>query len=175
MFRFLTGFTLGTVVGAFAMKYYLDNRYEVEYPDEDYEEVNPDKNETDDHPVDSDEDKEEEDMTAEEYYNEGIRLTEEYNKNKNKKPRIISIKDIDNLPRTVEERELIYYTESMTLADGEDLSIIDNPEFFVGDCLDKYGFSENSEDYIYVMNYSLNVLYNVTKVRGEYDGPFKVV
>lgn len=191
MFRFLTGLLLGSAIGAFAMKYYLDNKYDAEYFDEEVEVNNPEKKPKKEeppkrkkseeykerlnkvlkteHPVDSDEDEDEMDSETSKRYHEGLDLTQEYHKNKNKKPRIISVNELSDLPQTVDEVELAYYTESCVLVDAENLEPIDNVEFFIGDALTKYGFADNSESYIYVMNYALNTVYQILKIRGEFN------
>lgn len=188
MFKFFTGLLLGCGIGAFAMKYYLDNKYDVEYF-EDVEINNPKKrpkkeektnpkpkenpkpvqnvDEKTEHPVDSDED--EMDSETSQRFNSGLDITNNYYKNKNKKPRIISTKELGDLPQSVDECELAYYTESNILVDAENLEPIDNVEFFIGDALTKYGFADNSESYIFVMNYTLNTVYQIIKIRGEFN------
>lgn len=193
MFKFISGLLIGCGIGAFAYKYYVDHKYDTEYVDEKKEEK-PAQNENKEeiketkertkrykeelnkkdkkpeHPVDSDED-EEMDAETSKLYNEGLKMTEDYNKNKDKKPEIISIDKLGDLPPSVGEVELVYYTENCVLAEAETLEPIDNIEFFIGDALDKYGFADenNSEMYIYVMNYHLNTVYQIIKIRGKFN------
>lgn len=200
MFKFISGLLIGCGIGAFAYKYYVDHKYDTEYVDEkaaqneNKEESNKKEEKAaqnekiketkerikrykeelnkEEHPVDSDEDEDEEmDAETSKLYNEGLKMTENYNKNKDKKPEIISIDKLGDLPPSVGEVELVYYTENCVLAEAETLEPIDNIEFFIGDALDKYGFADenNSEMYIYVMNYHLNTVYQIIKIRGKFN------
>lgn len=196
MFKFISGLLIGCGIGAFAYKYYVDHKYDTEYVDEksaqneNKEESNKKEEKAaqneikerikrykeelnkEEHPVDSDEDEDKEmDAETSKLYNEGLKMTEDYNKNKDKKPEIISIDKLGDLPPSVGEVELVYYTENCVLAEAETLEPIDNIEFFIGDALDKYGFADenNSEMYIYVMNYHLNTVYQIIKIRGKFN------
>lgn len=95
--------------------------------------------------------------------------TFEHQKNKNKKPKIISYEAIAELPTYVEQSNLFYYMGDGVLANEEEEELTD-AETFVGDALHKYGFADedNDETEIYVMNYALDTCYTVTKVQGSF-------
>lgn len=103
-----------------------------------------------------------EQMTDEEKY------YEEHQKNKNKKPKIISVEDAAELPAYIEEQTLYYYTEDEVLIDDNE-EIIDDPSLLIGDALDKYGFAQNDERIIFVLNYAQDVCYEVQKVNAAWS------
>ena len=95
-----------------------------------------------------------------------------HQKNRKRKPRIISEKDVGDLPPHVDSELLYYYTENDVLVtDNEE--VLDDPETFVGD-FDKYGFKTSDERIIFVMNYELDTCYEIQKVFGEYDPEYGV-
>lgn len=64
-------------------------------------------------------------------------------------------------------KELYFYAgDGVMLDDSEDF--IDNPEFLVGDVLDKSGFKTNDEKSLYIRNESLGSDFEVIKVLGTY-------
>lgn len=63
---------------------------------------------------------------------------------------------------------LFYYTEDDILATEEE-ERIDNPEFYVGNCLDKFGFRDNDESSIYIRNYRVQYDYEICKVRSSFE------
>lgn len=89
-----------------------------------------------------------------------------HNRNKNKSPKIISLEATENLPNWIAMEVLLYYTEDNVITDEDD-QIIDEAHRLIGNCLDKYGFAENDEKEIYVLNPSLDTCYNIVKVKGE--------
>lgn len=125
------------------------------------------------HPVDSDEDE-----PGDEYFEDSeeseddilkeaeVNATLEHEKNKNKPPKIISYDAVTELPEYIEQCDLFYYTGDDVLANEAEEEL--DPETFVGDALWKYGFSDNDEHEIYVMNYALDTCYCVMKVNGAF-------
>lgn len=118
------------------------------------------------HPADSDED---EDNLPEELMEEAIEMTKEHNKNKMKPPKIISESAVGDLPQYFETQTLFYYPEDDILTTEEDEEIPDI-ETYIGDSLTKYGFKDNDEERIYVVNYALDVCYDVQKLEGSFSG-----
>lgn len=94
-------------------------------------------------------------------------MFDSYQKNKRRRPRIISSEKYSNLPGNVETSVMYYYTNDDTLTD-ENEEIIDDPETLVGDCLTKYGFADNDETIIFVMNYDLSTCYEIQKVNDSW-------
>lgn len=93
---------------------------------------------------------------------------EEHQKNKNRPPKIISAEDASELPGYIEERTLYYYTEDEVLVDDSE-EMIDDPEILIGDALDKFGFAQNDERIIFVLNYAQDVCYEIQKVNGAFS------
>lgn len=116
------------------------------------------------HPVDSDEDEEEE--RQEELYNEGLKASLEHEARRTMQPRIIKEEDYGN-DGTLEQESLFYYQGNDILVTEDDEEIHDLP-LVVGDCLDKFGFRDNDEKRICVRNYKLGKDYEVIKVAGPY-------
>lgn len=94
-------------------------------------------------------------------------MNEEYDKNKNRPPRIISYEEAGNLASNIRAGTLFYYTENDVVTD-EDGNVIEDYPRLLGDCLDKYDFSTSDETLIFVMNYELGVCYEVQKIMDEY-------
>lgn len=88
---------------------------------------------------------------------------EEHQKNKNKPPKIISADAYANLSPNIDQEVLYLYAYDEMLCD-ENEDPIDEPERFVGDALTKYGFIDNDERVIFVMNYNLTTCYEIQKV-----------
>lgn len=91
-----------------------------------------------------------------------------HEKNRNRKPKIISVDELGDLEAYIEEKTLFYYTYDDVLTDEDD-NEIDNPGYLVGDCLEKYDFANNDENVIYVLNYSIDTCYEIQKVRGSWS------
>lgn len=113
------------------------------------------------HPEDSDEDE----LTEEQ--EEALSATEEHRKNKNKPPKIISEEAVADLPSYIDNELLYFYTEDGVLVNEEEEEL--DPSMFIGDALTKYGFESNDEEKIFVMNYALDVCYEVAKIRGAWE------
>lgn len=89
----------------------------------------------------------------------------------NDEPKIISIDDIGELPGFIEEQELYFYQEDGVLAE-EDGTVVENQIYTLGDALDKFNFRNNDEDVIYVLNYRMDTVYDVIKVRAAYTDSY---
>lgn len=87
---------------------------------------------------------------------------EEYQKNKNKPPRIISNEAYSNLPANIDKEVLYFYAYDEVLCDEDEEAVEEGD--LVGNALTKYGFKDNDERIIFVMNYSLNTCYEIQKV-----------
>lgn len=89
--------------------------------------------------------------------------TEEYlRKMKSKAPKIISAEAAGELPPGIDQQCLIYWQYDDTVTTEEKEEILD-PERFLGNALTEYGFSDNDEKIIFVINYDLGTLYEVQK------------
>ena len=97
------------------------------------------------------------------------RAFDEHLRDRKRPPRIISAEAIWELGPEWEEQTLLYYMydEIVTTEDGD---IIQNEELLIGDCLYKFGFSENDEMAIYVQNFAYTTVYEVQKVMARYEG-----
>lgn len=91
-----------------------------------------------------------------------------HQRTKLKKPTIISVEDLGELPPHVDVKTLYYYQEDDVMATEED-ELVDDPGLFVGDCMEKYGFEDNEEERIFVMNYGQDTVYEVQKIFGSYN------
>lgn len=94
--------------------------------------------------------------------------TEDHNRNKNKPPRIISEESLGEIPAYVEHKVLFYYTLDDTITDEED-NIIDDPDYLLGDSLDKFNFRESDEDIIFVRNFAMDVVYEIQKIKSAFE------
>lgn len=94
-------------------------------------------------------------------------MNNEYEKNKDRPPRIISYEEAGNLGANIRTETLFYYTDNNTVADEDDNVIEDWPRL-LGDCLTKYDFVNSDETLIFVMNYELGVCYEVEKILDEF-------
>lgn len=99
-------------------------------------------------------------------------MNNEYDKNKNRPPRIISYEEAGNLAAHIRSDTLFYYTENDVVTD-EDGNVIEDYPRLLGDCLDKYDFSTSDETLIFVMNYELGVCYEVQKIMDEYTEVYR--
>lgn len=88
---------------------------------------------------------------------------DEHRKNMNKPPRIISAETYSNLPPHIDQECLLFYAYDEMLCDENEEPIL-IPEQLVGDALTKYGFVDNDEIVIYVMNYALDTCYEIRKL-----------
>lgn len=135
------------------------------------------------HPVDSDEDEGEEpydpedleELNEEDYAEEtaddiALEETEDHAKTKGKKPKIISAEAVEDLPPRFENEILFYYTDDDVVVNDEENEEISNPSDILGDCLDKYGFRENDEERIFVVNYATDTCYEIEKIYGSWGG-----
>lgn len=96
------------------------------------------------------------------------RATEDHRANMNRPPKIISEESLGELPGYIENQTLFFYQLDNTLTDEDD-QIIDDPEYFLGDALDKYNFRENDEKMIFVRNFALDTVYEVQKVDDAFE------
>ena len=92
----------------------------------------------------------------------------EHQKKKGRKPRIISVEEAANLPEYIESQTLFYYATNEVMTD-EDEEVIEDPKRLIGDALTKYGFADNDEQRIFVMNYQLDTCYEIAKILGSYE------
>lgn len=143
-----------------------------------YEQKNKDVVEADDeaesqHPIDSDEDEDGDGQNIEEdpkeEYEESseeelaMEMDKEREKNKGRAPKIISVDSLGELPNYVSHETLFFYVLDETVTD-ENENVIDDPERLIGDALWKYNFAYNDDETtIYVRNYDLDTVYEVTK------------
>lgn len=93
---------------------------------------------------------------------------DEHQKNKNKQPKIISAEAYSNLPASIDQEVLYFYASDETLCDDNE-EPVEEPERLIGDALTKYGFIDNDERIIFVMNYSLDTCYEIQKVDASWS------
>ena len=91
----------------------------------------------------------------------------EHQENRNKPPQIISVEEYENLPAYITHEVLYYYHYDEIVTDDDDNEIPD-PETYIGDALDKYGFRESDEPIIFVMNHATDTAYEIQRVMGGY-------
>lgn len=87
----------------------------------------------------------------------------EHRKNMNKPPKIISADAYSELPAHVDKEVLYLWAYDETLCD-ENEEPVEEPERLVGDALYKYGFVDSDERIIFVMNYAMDVCYEIQKI-----------
>lgn len=90
-----------------------------------------------------------------------------HEKNKNRPPEIISADEAGELPSWVDSSVLFIYTDDDTVTD-EDRNVIEDPERFLGNCIEDSQFLYTEEEQIFVLNYELDTLYDIQKVWGSY-------
>lgn len=88
---------------------------------------------------------------------------EEHQKNKNRPPKIISVEAYQDLPAYIDKEVLYFFAQDEMLTDDNE-EPVEEPERLVGDALTKYGFVDNDETIIFVMNYSLDTCYEIQKL-----------
>ena len=85
-------------------------------------------------------------------------------------PRVIKASEYGN-DRTLEMKELYYYTGNSVLTDEEDeLISADRAEILLGDGLYKYNFIDNDDPFICVRNERHGCDFKVTKINARYTG-----
>lgn len=124
---------------------------------------------------DDDEEDEEEDDPEDEFEKENEELDEQakkadefYRKNRHKPPKIISEKDLGDVPEEFDSIQWDYFTEDDVMAD-EDLREILDYKRFIGDLLDKFDFRNNDEDMLYILSYEFACVYEITKQVRSYE------
>lgn len=108
-----------------------------------------------------------EEEEARKLYEEGRRETEERAANRGKPPKIISEADFWNKYPQYDAQTLMYYTEDDVLATEEDEEIYD-VGMTIGDALERYGFMDNDEKEIFVVNHRIGCRFQIQKVWGAY-------
>lgn len=80
-----------------------------------------------------------------------------------KPPKIISKTAVGDLPAEYDEECLLFYALDQTLTDEDD-NLIDDPNILIGDSLTRYNFTDSDEEEIWVVNTSLEKVYQIVKV-----------
>lgn len=116
----------------------------------------------------------EDDDSYEDNYASGLEMTKDFEKNKDREPKLIAAEDFGSEPN-YNKMFLLYYTESdvLTLNEDQDEEIIndfDEIEAMLGDSLTKFGFIDNDEEVIYVRNTRRTTDYEIRKVFGQFTG-----
>ena len=122
------------------------------------------------HPVDSDEDEDEDysELTPEEEnYISANDLNMQHELNRGDKPKLIKYEEWGE-DHTLERATLYYYVDNDILT-TEDEEEIPDPVQLVGNCLDKFGFRTSDEDTIFVRNSKLGFDYEIIKVHDSYS------
>ena len=90
-------------------------------------------------------------------------------------PRSLSKREMDMIPTDEYERlKLLYYMYDDTLViDNDELDapwiVVRDVEDMIGDSLTKNGFDSNSEEYLYVINYTRKEVYTIEKKWASYS------
>lgn len=108
-----------------------------------------------------------EEEEAKRLYEEGKRESQERAANRSKPPKIISEADFWNKYPQYDAQTLMYYTEDDVLATEEDEEIFD-VGMTVGDALERYGFMDNDESEIFVVNHRIGCRFQIQKIWGSY-------
>lgn len=108
-----------------------------------------------------------EEEEAKRLYEEGKRESKERAANRSKPPKIISEADFWNKYPQYDAQTLMYYTEDDVLATEEDEEIFD-VGMTIGDALERYGFMDNDESEIFVVNHRIGCRFQIQKVWGSY-------
>lgn len=90
-------------------------------------------------------------------------IFDEHQKNKDRPPKIISAETYSSLPGYIDQTILYFYAYDEVLCD-ENEEAVEEPERLIGDALTKYGFVDNDERIIFVMNYAIDTCYEIQKV-----------
>lgn len=96
------------------------------------------------------------------------RMEEESNKNHDRAPRIISYEQVQDLDTRFDYQVLYFYSQNEVVVAEEGEEVIDDPGRILGDCLTKYDFAHSKEQIIWVLNYELDVVYEIQKLEGVY-------
>lgn len=89
--------------------------------------------------------------------------TAEHQANMNRPPALISEDSLGDLPGYIDQKVLFFYREDGVLTDEED-NAIDDPDYLLGTCLDKYDFRGSDERTIFVRNFAMDTVYEIQKV-----------
>lgn len=101
---------------------------------------------------------------------EAVQYHEEH---KDKAPKVISLDEIDDtdiVPKWFDTQTILYYQYDDTLINETDDTVIltEEEEALFGNCLLDSGFNDNDDEYIYIINYALDVLYRIEKQFAAY-------
>ena len=122
--------------------------------------------ESDDHPLDDDEDDAHLVKVMDDAAVKNIIAENGYNKESNKNPKLIKGEEYGEI-FSYDQNTLYFYRDDGVLATDDD-EIIENPEEILGDALDKYSFRDNTEPAIYVRNYKLETDFEILKMNDSY-------
>lgn len=115
----------------------------------------------------TEDEEEEEDDQDETQENPGVEINEEadeyHQENKNRPPRIISVEKLGELPAHIENECLYYYPDGDYVTDEDD-EVIEDYQRVLGDCLQKYHFDTSNEETIWIQNFEMDTVYEVTKM-----------
>jgi len=144
------------------------------------------------HPVDSDEDefgtdileetKDNEEEPSDSPFTGSIRALEErerdedklkdihhkHQKNRSKKPEIVSKEFVEDNEDTFDKEEWIFWVEDGVVTD-EDENIIDDYRRFIGNFIDESGFRYNEEDELIIFSHEYATIYEITKYFKKYS------
>ena len=70
---------------------------------------------------------------------------------------------------TYQSEELLFYQDNNVITDENDM-VVEDPENLIGTALTKYGFEDNDESDIFVINDNLRSYYHVHKVFDRWEG-----
>lgn len=83
---------------------------------------------------------------------------------------LITPEEMSDLPGYTDYIILFYYEDSDVLTE-ENGTLIDYPELVIGDCIERSGFRETSDDMLLVWNQEHRTIYEISKVPASYEEP----
>lgn len=113
-------------------------------------------------------DQQEEENESEPEVDEGFEAHQDYQKNKDRPPRIISAEAVGEVPQYYDNQIWFYYSYDGVIA-SDDGEVIDDPERFVGDCLDRYDFRGSDEEFLFVQSFEHSTIYEIQKIKATYS------
>lgn len=91
-----------------------------------------------------------------------------HQKNRSKKPEIVSKEFVEDNEDTFDKEEWIFWVEDGVVTD-EDENIIDDYRRFIGDFIDESGFRYNEEDELIIFSHEYATIYEITKYFKKYS------
>ena len=91
-----------------------------------------------------------------------------HEENKQKRPEIISVEMLGELPPNIDSQSLFLYKEDGIVTDDCD-NVIDEPAYHIGRALDPVDL-DDCDNPLFVLNYEIDVCYEIHLIDGTYPG-----